>query len=71
MRDASRSEISDERRAEWQRRLDDFRTTRQAIESDGALDAAERDRRVQELLAERFTPAERLRVQALGGRSGH
>ena len=54
-----------------QSRLDDFRTARQAIESDDALDATERDRRVQHMLEERFTPAERLRVQALDATSGH
>jgi lipase chaperone LimK len=68
---AARLAALDERRAEWQRRLDDFRTARQAIESDATLDAAERDRRIQELLTERFTPAERLRVQELGATSGH
>jgi lipase chaperone LimK len=68
---AARLAALDERRAEWQRRLDDFRTARQAIESDARLDAAERDRRIQELLTERFTPAERLRVQELGATSGH
>ena len=68
---AARLAALDERRAQWQRRLDDFRTARQAIESDATLDVAERDRRIQELVTERFTPAERLRVQALGATSGH
>jgi len=68
---ADRLAALDQRRAEWQRRLDDFRAARQAIETDPALDPAERDRRIQDLLAARFTPTERQRVQALGGAAGN
>ena len=68
---AERLAALDQRRAEWQHRLDDFRAARQTIETDPALAPAERDRRVQELLAAGFTPAERQRVQALDAAAGH
>ena len=68
---ADRLAALDRRRAQWQRRVDDFRTARQTIESDGALDPAERDRRLRDLLAERFTPTERQRVQALDAAAGN
>src|SRR5262249_21514438 len=61
----------DQRRAEGQRRRDATRGARQTISRDTTLDAAERDRRIQELLTERFTPPERLRVQALAATSGN
>ena len=62
---ADRLAALDRRRAEWQGRVDAFRAARHAIETDDTLDPASRGRRIQELLAERFTPAERLRVQTL------
>ncbi len=68
---ADRLAALDQRREEWQRRVDDFRMERQTIESDGALDSAERDRRVRDLLAQHFTPTERQRVQALDAAAGN
>lgn len=68
---ADRLAALDQRRAEWQRRVDDFRMERQTIENDGALDPAERERRIRDLLAERFTPTERQRVQGLDAAAGN
>ena len=62
---ADRLEALDRERAEWQQRLDDYRTARRAIEDDVSLSAAARAHAVDTLLGERFTPQERLRVEAL------
>ncbi len=55
----------DRERTAWQARLESFRAERAAIEADARIDAAERDRRIDELLADRFTATERLRVEAI------
>ena len=62
---ADRLEELDRQRAAWQQRLDDYRAARDAIEHDGSLDAGARERAVETLQSERFTPEERLRVAAL------
>ena len=62
---ADRLEALDRERAEWQQRLDDYRRARRAIEDDGSLSAAARAHAVDTLMDERFTPQERLRVEAL------
>jgi len=51
--------------AEWQQRLDAYRSARRAIETNSSLSAAARAHAVETLLGERFTPQERLRVDAL------
>jgi lipase chaperone LimK len=55
----------DERRAEWKRRVDAYRSARATIEADRALTPAERAAAIEALLADRFSAPERLRVQAL------
>ncbi|TMA37186.1 MAG: lipase chaperone, partial [Deltaproteobacteria bacterium] len=62
---ADRLEDLDRQRAAWQRRLDDYREARDAIARSDSLDAGARDRAIETLRAERFTPEERLRVVAL------
>lgn len=71
---ADRLEALDRERAEWQQRVDDYRTARQAIEANPSFSAAARAHAVDMLLGERFTPQERLRVEALDNiqqESGH
>ena len=55
----------DRAHAAWDARLAAFRAARAALSVDPRLDAAERQRRVDELLARSFTPPERIRVEAL------
>jgi lipase chaperone LimK len=62
---ADRLAALDRERAEWQQRLDDYRRDRQSIASDAALDDSARARALDALLVERFTPRERVRVEAL------
>ena len=62
---ADRLEQLDRQRAVWQQRLDDYREARDATERNASLDAGARDRAIETLRAERFTPEERLRVVAL------
>ena len=62
---ATRLAALDRRRAEWSARVEAFRGERSRIAGDGALTAAERAAATERLLAESFTPTERLRVEAL------
>jgi len=62
---AARLAELDHARAAWQARLDEFRTQRAALLADAALNAAERQRRIDDLLERSFSPPERLRVEAL------
>ena len=62
---ADRLEELDRQRVAWQQRLDDYRVARDAIERNESLDAGARDRAIETLRSERFTPEERLRVAAL------
>ncbi len=62
---ADRLDALDRERAAWQQRLDDYRSARQAIDRNSALTPDARARAVEALLAQRFTPEERLRVEAL------
>jgi lipase chaperone LimK len=55
----------DRRRADWQRRVDDYRRARAAIDADVTLSPAERSRALADLLEESFSATERLRVEAL------
>jgi len=64
---ADRLDALDRERAEWQQRLDDYHSARQAIDNAAALPPDARARAVEALLAERFTPEERRRVEALDG----
>jgi lipase chaperone LimK len=49
----------------WNARLAEFRARRAALLADPRLDDAERQRRIEALLAQSFTPEERIRVEAL------
>jgi len=60
----------DRAHAAWDARLAAFRAARAALYADPRLDAAERDRRIDDLLARTFTPPERIRVDALDRRAG-
>jgi lipase chaperone LimK len=62
---AERLAALDEERAAWQQRVDDYRRARRAIAGDVSLGDAERARALGALLEERFSPQERLRVEAL------
>ena len=62
---AARLAELDRARAAWDARLAQFRAARAALVADSRLDAAERSRRIDELLARSFSPEERIRVQAL------
>jgi lipase chaperone LimK len=62
---ADRLDALDRERAAWQQRLDDYRSARRALEDSAALSTDARARAVETLLAERFSPEERLRVEAL------
>lgn len=62
---AQRLAALDAERAAWQTRVDEFRAARTAIEDDGSRSSDDRARAVAALLAERFTPPERVRLEAL------
>jgi len=62
---AARLAELDRSRAEWDARLARFRAARTALHADPQLDDAERSRRIAALLESSFTPAERIRVEAL------
>jgi lipase chaperone LimK len=62
---AARLAELDRSHAEWDARLAQFRAARAELRTDPRLDAAERHRRIDELTARSFTPAERNRVEAL------
>jgi lipase chaperone LimK len=64
---ADRLDALDRERAGWQQRLDDYRRDRQAIDGNADLTAEARAQAIDALRAERFTPAERVRVEALDG----
>lgn len=61
----------DRAHAAWQARLDQFHAQRAALLADPSVDPAERQRRVDDLLARSFTPAERLRVEAIDRIAAH
>ncbi len=62
---ARRLAALDAERAAWQARVDEFRAARAAIEDDASRSSEDRARAVETLLAERFTPPERVRIDAL------
>jgi lipase chaperone LimK len=62
---AARLAELDRSRAAWDARLARFRAARAQLLADPALDDAERNRRIAELLASSFTPEERVRIEAL------
>lgn len=55
----------DRRRADWDGRVEAFRAARERLDHDPTLSPDARTAAVARLLAESFTPAERLRVEAL------
>ena len=61
---AARLAELDRQRQDWSARLQAFRERRAALEAAG-IDPAEREQKVQSLLAELFTATERLRVEAI------
>jgi lipase chaperone LimK len=70
---ARRLEALDQERASWRERYDKYRVEREAIEADGSLDAAARERAVEALRARSFAPNEQVRAKALdamGARPG-
>jgi lipase chaperone LimK len=64
---ADRLAALDRERAAWEQRLDDYRRARQVIDGNAALTAEARTRAIDALRAARFTPAERVRIEALDG----
>jgi lipase chaperone LimK len=62
---AARLAELDRAHAAWDEKLARFRSERAAVRADPAIDDAERRRRIDDLLARSFTPAERIRVEAL------
>jgi lipase chaperone LimK len=62
---AARLAALDRERAAWQSRLDAYRAERATIDADASRSDAERERARAALLAARFAPAERPRVEAL------
>lgn len=62
---AARLADLDRRRAEWTGRVEAFRAARARLADDPSLPPDERTAATERLLEESFTPAERLRVQAL------
>jgi lipase chaperone LimK len=62
---ATRLADLDRARVAWDARLARFRAARAALRADPGLDDAERRRRIDELLAQSFTPEERIRAVAL------
>ena len=62
---AARLAALDQSRAEWQQRVDAYRAERAAIDADPSLTPAEHNAAIDRLLEARFSPPERLRVQAL------
>ena len=62
---AARLADLDRAHAAWDARLAQFRAARAAILADPALDDAERQRRIDALLAQSFTESERRRVEVL------
>ena len=65
----------DRAHAAWDARLAQFRAARAAVLADPRLDDAERRRRIADLLARSFSPAEQIRVETLdrmsSGSAGH
>jgi lipase chaperone LimK len=68
---AARLAELDRSRADWDARLARFRAARAALLADPQLDDAERGRRIAALLESSFTPAERIRVEALDRIAAH
>ena len=62
---AARLAALDRAHAAWDARLGRYRAERAALQADGALDDAERSRRIAALQARSFSAAEQLRVAAL------
>jgi lipase chaperone LimK len=64
---AQRLAALDGQRAAWDRRVADYLSARDLIRTDRRYDDAGRQRALQQLLATRFDPNERLRIEALEG----
>ena len=62
---AARLDALDRERAEWDRRLADFRAESTRIRSDRSLTPRQQDAAIARLMAERFAENERIRVEAL------
>ena len=62
---AGRLEALDRERADWNRRVEDYRAARDRIEADRSLNAEQRARAIDDVKEQRFTLAERLRIDAL------
>jgi lipase chaperone LimK len=62
---ADRLAALDRERAEWQQRLDDYRSARHAIDDNRSLTPQARADALAALLAERFNPEEQVRIEAL------
>lgn len=62
---ADRLDALDRERAEWDRRLAEFRAERTRIRSDRSLTPQQQDAAIARLMAERFAENERIRVEAL------
>ncbi len=65
---AARLAALDRERAAWQARLDEWRTTREALETRLADDPVQRAHALEEARAERFTAREQLRIEAIEAR---
>jgi lipase chaperone LimK len=62
---ADRLDALDREQAAWQKRVDDYRTARAAIENDPSLSPEKKVRDINELIVARFAETERIRVEAL------
>ena len=62
---ADRLEALDRQQAEWQQRMQDYRTARRAIDSDSSLTLEARADAIAGLRAQRFDAQEQIRVEAL------
>jgi lipase chaperone LimK len=62
---ADRLEGLDRRQADWQARIDDYRTARAAIENDPSLSPEQKVQNINDLMAARFSETERIRVGML------
>jgi lipase chaperone LimK len=60
----ARLEALDQKRQQWQQRLDGYRQEKSRIESNSGLSEADRQAAIANLAAERFDPRERLRLEA-------
>ena len=62
---AGRLAALDQRRAEWEGRVDAYRAARSAIDADASLTLVQREAVIEDLRAQHFDESERLRVRAL------